>query len=89
MPGTANRNSEQLKKADIRVEYDDRNEKIGYRIRDWEMKKAPYMLVVGEKEKAAGTVSVRQHKKGDIGSLALGKFIEQMQNEIEQKSITA
>jgi threonyl-tRNA synthetase len=80
---------EALKKADIRVEFDDRNEKIGYRIRDWEMKKAPYMLVVGEKEKAAGTISVRQHKKGDLGTLALGKFIEQIQNEVQQKSITA
>jgi threonyl-tRNA synthetase len=80
---------EELKKADIRVEYDDRNEKVGYKIRDWELKKAPYMLVVGEKEKSAGTVSVRQHKKGDLGSLALGKFIEQIQNEIQQKSITA
>jgi threonyl-tRNA synthetase len=80
---------EELKKADIRVEYDDRNEKVGYKIRDWELKKAPYMLVVGEKEKSAGTVSVRQHKKGDLGSLALGKFIEQIQHEINQKSITA
>jgi threonyl-tRNA synthetase len=80
---------EELKKADIRVEYDDRNEKVGYKIRDWELKKAPYMLVVGEKEKSAGTVSVRQHKKGDLGSLALGKFIEQIQHEIQQKSITA
>ena len=80
---------EELKKADIRVEYDDRNEKVGYKIRDWELKKSPYMLVVGDKEKAAGTVSVRQHKKGDLGSLALGKFIEQIQNEVQQKSITA
>ena len=47
------------------------------------------MLVIGEKEKAAGTVSVRQHKKGDLGSLALGKFIEQIQHEVQQKSITA
>ncbi len=78
-----------MRKTGIRVEFDDRNEKVGYRIRDWEMKKAPYMLVVGEKEKAAGTVSVRQHKKGDMGSLALGKFIEQIQNEVQQKSITA
>ncbi len=80
---------EELKKADIRVEYDDRNEKVGYKIRDWELKKVPYMLVVGEKEKAAGTVSVRQHKKGDLGSIALKKFTEQIQHEIQQKSITA
>ena len=80
---------EELKKAEIRVEYDDRNEKVGYKIRDWELKKVPYMLVVGEKEKSAGSVSVRQHKKGDLGTLALGKFIEQIQYEVQQKSITA
>jgi len=77
-----------LKRADIRVDFDDRNEKIGYKIRDWELKKVPYMLVVGEKEKAAGTVSVRQHKKGDLGSLALGAFIEQIQHKVQQKSFT-
>ncbi|MGA9406688.1 MAG: threonine--tRNA ligase [Bacteroidota bacterium] len=79
---------ENLNKADIRVDFDDRNEKIGYKIRDWELKKVPYMLVIGEKEKAAGTVSVRQHKKGDLGSLALEKFIEQIQYEVQHKSLT-
>lgn len=78
----------ELKNAGIRVDFDDRNEKVGYKIRDWELKKVPYMLVVGDKEKAAGTVSVRQHKKGDVGSLTLGKLIEQIQNEVKQKSIT-
>ncbi len=63
---------EQLKNAGIRAELDDRNEKVGYKIRDWEMKKVPYMLVVGEKEKAANTVSVRQHKKGDLGAMGQG-----------------
>ena len=80
---------ESLKKADIRTEFDDRNEKVGYKIRDWELKKVPYMVVVGEKEKAAGTASVRQHKKGDLGSVIPARFIEQLQNEIQQKSITA
>ncbi|HTY11258.1 MAG TPA: threonine--tRNA ligase [Bacteroidota bacterium] len=80
---------ESLKKADIRAEFDDRNEKVGYKIRDWELKKVPYMVVVGEKEKAAGTASVRQHKKGDLGSVIPARFIEQLQNEIQQKSITA
>jgi len=79
---------DRLKAADIRVEFDDRNEKIGYKIRDWELKKVPYMLVVGEKEKGAGTVSVRRHKKGDTGSLPIGTVIEQMEREIQQKTIT-
>ncbi|MEK7251571.1 MAG: threonine--tRNA ligase, partial [Bacteroidota bacterium] len=53
----------------IRVELDDRNEKIGYKIREWETKKVPYMLVVGEKERQADAVAVRQHKKGDVGQM--------------------
>ena len=56
----------QLKEAGVRVEFDDRNEKIGHKIRDWELKKVPFMLIVGEKEKSAHSVSVRQHKKGDF-----------------------
>jgi threonyl-tRNA synthetase len=77
-----------LKNAGIRTELDDRNEKIGYKIRDWEMKKVPYMLIVGEKEKASGTVSVRQHKKGDLGGIALETFISQIHEEVANKSIT-
>ncbi|MGA7162254.1 MAG: threonine--tRNA ligase [Bacteroidota bacterium] len=79
---------EKLKEADIRADFDDRNEKIGYKIRDWELKKVPYMLVLGDKEKTAGTVSVRQHKKGDLGSFALEKFIEQIHHDVQQKSLT-
>ena len=78
----------QLRKADLRIEFDDRNEKIGYKIRDWELKKVPYMLVVGEKEKSSGTVSLRKHKKGDMGAMPVGTLIEQLLNEIEQKSLT-
>ena len=80
---------DQLRKAEIRTDYDDRNEKIGYKIRDWEMKKVPYMFVIGEKEAAAGTVSVRRHKKGDTGSLPLATIIERMKQDIEQKTITS
>ncbi|MFN8245029.1 MAG: His/Gly/Thr/Pro-type tRNA ligase C-terminal domain-containing protein [Ferruginibacter sp.] len=54
---------QKLKKADIRVEIDDRNEKIGKKIRDTEMMKVPYMLVVGEKEMADGKVSVRRKRR--------------------------
>ena len=80
---------EQLRKADLRVEFDDRNEKIGYKIRDWEMKKVPYMLVVGEKEKNSATVALRKHKKGDMGAVPVATLITQLLNEVQQKSITA
>jgi len=75
----------ELKKLQIRVELDKRNEKIGYKIRDWETNKVPYMLIVGEKEVQANTVSVRKHKKGDLGSIALKNFQEMITNEILTK----
>lgn len=78
----------QLRSKGIRVELDDRNEKIGYKIRDWETKKIPYMLVVGEKEKANNTVALRQHKKGDVGAVPVETLIENLVKEISQKTIT-
>ncbi len=72
----------------IRVELDDRNEKIGYKIRDWETKKIPYMLILGEKERTNETVSVRQHRKGDQGAIAVGKFLDTILQEITKKLIT-
>ncbi len=78
-----------LKKNDIRIELDYRNEKIGYKIRDWETKKVPYMLVVGEKEKNSSTVSVRIHKKGDIGQMTIGELISRIKDEIDRKILTA
>ena len=80
---------QRMKDADIRVEFDDRNEKIGYKIREWELKKVPYMLVIGEKEKTADTVSVRQHKKGDLGTMPASECIDRMLREIELKTTTA
>ncbi|MDP3580694.1 MAG: His/Gly/Thr/Pro-type tRNA ligase C-terminal domain-containing protein, partial [Ignavibacteria bacterium] len=77
--------ADQLKAADINVELDERNEKIGYKIRDWETKKVPYMLVVGEKEKEAEAVCVRQHKLGDKGSVKVSEFIKQIKEEIDNK----
>lgn len=79
---------QQLKENNVRVEFDERSEKIGYKIRDWEMKKVPYMLVVGEKEKQANAVSVRQHKKGDLGSQQLKEFITKINSEILEKKIS-
>jgi len=71
-----------LKEAHIRVEFDARSEKIGYKIRDWEMKKIPYMLVIGDKEKQANAVAVRQHKKGDLGARTVEEFTAMLCEEI-------
>ncbi len=70
----------------VRVELDERNEKIGYKIREWETKKVPYMLVVGQKEKESGTVSVRKHHEGDKGAVPLEKFISNIKKEIVEKT---
>ena len=78
----------EFREAGLRVELDDRNEKIGYKIRDWETKKVPYMLVVGEKEAANGTVSVRQHKKGDLGPMKREEFLSKALEAIRRKSLT-
>ena len=64
----------QLQEAGLRVEADLRNEKIGYKIREAQLQKTPYMLVVGDKEAETGTVSVRGRKDGDLGSMALADF---------------
>jgi threonyl-tRNA synthetase len=77
-----------LKDKNIRVELDDRNEKVGYKIRDWEIKKIPYMLILGEKEEASKNISVRQHRKGDLGSFALSDFIDKITIEIQNKDYT-
>lgn len=67
--------SDKLKKADIRAEVDDRSEKIGKKIRDTELMKVPYMLVVGEKEVNEGKVSIRRQGKGDLGAKTVEEFI--------------
>ncbi len=76
-----------LKNLKIRAEVDTRNEKITYKIREAETKKIPYMLVVGEKEKTSGTVSVRKHGKGDLGVFDLESFISRIKFEIETKAV--
>jgi threonyl-tRNA synthetase len=77
-----------LRAAGVRVELDERNEKIGYKIREFETKKVPFMLVVGEKEKSLGTVSVRQHTKGDLGVQTIDAFLEKVTTLIQTKSLT-
>jgi threonyl-tRNA synthetase len=75
----------QLKAADIRAELDERSEKIGRKIRDTELMKTPYMLIVGEKEAADGTVSVRKHGEGDKGSLPVAAFCEEIRNIVNEQ----
>ncbi|MEW6195511.1 MAG: threonine--tRNA ligase [Bacteroidota bacterium] len=77
--------ADELKKNNIIVELDERNEKIGYKIRDWETQKVPYMLIVGEKEKESNSVSVRQHKLGDKGTMTVTDFAKQITDEIKNK----
>jgi len=73
-----------LQNSEIRVLIDERSEKAGRKIRDAELKKIPYMLIVGEKEEASGTVSVRKHGEGDLGSYALEDFISRINAELEE-----
>ncbi len=75
----------QLLNSNIRSEIDFSNEKIGYKIREAEMMKIPYMFIVGEKEKDSHTVSVRRHLKGDLGSFKLDEIISKIQKEISDK----
>lgn len=71
-----------LNAADIRVQVDDRNEKIGRKIRDNELKRIPYMLIVGEKEAEQGVVSVRKQGEGDAGSMEIATFAAHIQSEV-------
>jgi len=73
-----------LQQVDIRGYLDERDEKIGKKIRDAEMNKIPFMLIVGEKEAEEGTVSLRAHGKGDQGSMKADEFIEFFNNTLEQ-----
>lgn len=76
----------QLRKAGVRVSIDDRNEKIGKKIRDTELLKVPYMLVVGEKEMNEGLISIRRHGKGDAGTMPVEEFIGVISREIADRS---
>ena len=75
----------EYKKAGIRIEVDDRNEKIGYKIREAQLQKIPYMLVVGDKEIEANAVAVRSRREGDLGAINADEFLAKMKEEIENK----
>jgi len=83
--GYARKLAEMIKKAGARVEVDDRNEKIGYKIREGQMEKIPYLLVVGDKEMETSSVAVRQRGKGDIGAVPLEDFIATLVGDIAAK----
>jgi threonyl-tRNA synthetase len=84
----AHKVTQQLKNAGFRVHLDDRNEKLQAKIRDAQLQKIPYMLILGGKEAEAGTVSVRHRAKGDLGPRPVEQFISDLRAEIESKSIS-
>ena len=71
----------------MRVEVDGRSEKIGYKIREAQLEKVPYMFIIGDKDIEAGTVSVRHRKEGDLGAMKLDEFIAMAEEEIDSKAI--
>ena len=71
----------------IRVETDLRNEKIGFKIREAQLQKIPYMLIIGDKEVENGVVAVRSRKSGDLGTMTLEAFAEKVLDEIKTRSI--
>jgi threonyl-tRNA synthetase len=78
-----------LGEAGIRAESDLRNEKIGYKIRETQGQKVPYMLIIGEKEAESGTVSVRTRSGGDMGSMPLADFIAKVQEQTRTRTLEA
>ncbi|ANY70468.1 threonine--tRNA ligase [Paenibacillus sp. BIHB 4019] len=79
--------AEKLQEAGIRVESDLRNEKLGYKIREAQIEKVPYMLVVGENEMQAGSVSIRKRGEGDIGAKSIAETAEMLEQEIKTKAL--
>ena len=79
---------DKLEAKGIRVEIDDRNEKIGYKIREARLQKVPYMLIIGDNEAESGTLSVRQRgENGDLGSMSVDEYIARITEEIDKKVI--
>ena len=82
----ANKVKDALEAKHIRVEVDARNEKIGYKIREAQLKKVPYMLVVGDKETADGLVSVRSRSDGELGQMTIDEFVNRAVEEVKNKT---
>lgn len=81
----ANKIMDQLFKKGIRVELDDRTEKVGFKIREAQLEKIPYMLVIGEKELESGEISVRSRDEGELGSRSVDAFIEKISKQIDER----
>ena len=79
--------AKELEDMGMRVEVDDRNEKIGYKIREAQVQKIPYMVIIGDKDIENNTVSIRHRKDGDLGSMSLNEFKDMMREEIDTKAI--
>src|SRR4051794_20015894 len=77
---------DELKQAGVRVELDDRTESVGRKIREAELRKVPYMLVVGDREAETGTVAVREHRHGDTGAVPVAEFAERVMTETRTRS---
>lgn len=75
----------QFNQENIRVELNDGDETLGRKIREGELQKIPYLLIIGEKEQKTDSVAVRDRKKGDLGPMKINKFVEKIKNEIERK----
>ncbi|QXM06360.1 threonine--tRNA ligase [Crassaminicella indica] len=78
---------EMMKEKGIRVEIDDRNEKIGYKIREAQLEKVPYMIIIGEKEQTSNTISVRSRDEGELGSQEIQSFIKRVEDEIKNRKL--
>jgi threonyl-tRNA synthetase len=79
---------QRLVAAGFRAQVDERQEKIGYKIREAQLQKIPYMLVVGDREAAEGTVAVRSRSGGDLGSQPLDAFVASARGEVETKGFS-
>jgi threonyl-tRNA synthetase len=78
-----------LREAQLRVEVDDRSESVGRKIREAELRKAPFMLIVGEREEQDATVSVRAHRDGDLGPSAVSEFAENLKGQLYSAALTS
>jgi threonyl-tRNA synthetase len=83
----ANQKKSELEKRGFRVSVDDRNEKIGYKIREAQMEKVPYMIVIGDKDIEDNLISVRHRSEGDKGKMSIDKFIDEIVEERDTKLI--
>jgi threonyl-tRNA synthetase len=85
--GYAKSVAEKLRSAGVRFEIDSRSEKINYKIREAQLQKVPYMLVVGDREEADGKVALRARKAGDLGSSPVDEVVSRIQQAIETRSL--